>query len=766
MAKSRLVLRWIVSAILLVVFVSIAYLLYHKQQLKLNFQSFELENAEASVIVPDVNRLVDKIESVNDLGIQNWPNDLASALNEGITHKDFSYNRELSQGLYLSISQDDFVVVLNTTASVNSILDVVQNEFEVKVTEDDGKATINGVELNYEHFGNYLAFSNTSISPKQLVNKPYFGNADYVVFDKENVGGVKHILSRKYHYSMWEEKKGYIKGRPVSHHSFFSEVPTVFDSLIFYGSTRFDEDVNTYFNSPADQSFAWLSEGLLIIKSGENEILIGKQGDARDLKLMLEEQTLDSKEDSASLNYFNIGNFKILPFVSVFNWTEAIPELRNEMKFYTEHKNFNVMANSIPAMRWYLGQIQLGNLLGENEQLFGVYDDCLPELAHYINMTKQDNGGYNCSSNIYQLDSSCIVSYVAANEQKVQMEGVEIVHNFAVDIVPDNIQVFQQNKKSYVLLNNSNKVQLYAVDGEREWALQLSTPLIEKPQIVDFENDGFKEYVFFQSNQIDIVKSDGKSLNGFPIMLNGNSKAGLAVNYDNKFNWRLLVNVDNTVKVYSEEGKLVEGWVFNGMQSGIKGKIYHVITKGKDIITFKDDGNKQHVLNRRGEYRFDKEVNFKLPNETDFVVGSLESALRKMGYKDGYIYNYYILDGTKDSVIVDQKVTPIKTYWEYNQGNPLLIIEEPGRLLIVNQFGYVMSEVLKPNQTNDFVGLVGEKDFGFMFSDNSQNSIYLLNNYGKMILPNAIEGSYVSVINGNLLYTFSGSSVKAYKIAE
>jgi hypothetical protein len=144
----------------------------------------------------------------------------------------------------------------------------------------------------------------------------------------------------------------------------------------------------------------------------------------------------------------------------------------------------------------------------------------------------------------------------------------------------------------------------------------------------------------------------------------------------------------------------------------------------------------------------------------------MESALRKMGYKDGYIYNYYILDGQMDSVVVDQKVAPIKTYWEYNDGKPLLIIEEPDRLLIVNQFGYVQSEVLKPNQYNQFVGLVGKQSYGFVFADNSQNNIYLLNNFGKMILPQAVEGSEISIIEGNLLYTFSGISVKAYKIAD
>ena len=765
MPKSRQILRYVLATGALILFVLGAIYLFQKQQLKINYLSFRMENAKHSFIVPDIDRLVVKLASPDDLGMEGLQPDLVAAIQVVADHKQFSLNRELASECFISTSEENFVIVFRTSASMSSLLRTVAEEFGIDAIQSSKGVSLAGKDFYAEHFGHYLAISTLKIDPIERTDKLYYGNADYVEFD-QNDQPTRHIISEKYHFRLWESKSEHIKGRGVNHTPYFKVVPADFDQLSFYGSSRIHEDVYSFFESPSDETFAWLSNGVMYVRKGKMELLMAQQGAQRDLSLMLEEQTLVNQGDTAEISYFNIGNFKIMPFKADFNWSSSISELQSNLNFYTEYNNFNLLSNNIPAMRWFLGQVQLGNLVENNQQVLGTYTDCLPEKAHYASMFKNTSGGFLCQSRIYNLDTTCIYSEVVSGLSQVQMEGVEVVHDFQVDIVPNRLQAITDNEENLILMNNLNELALYNLKGEQKWKLTLSTPLVEAPQIVDFDNDGHFEVALFQNNQIDVVNNKGKSIKGFPVMYGGNSTAGLAVNYDNKFKWRLIVNVGNTVKVYSEAGKIVEGWMFKGMNAQLKGKIYHVITQGKDIITFKDKSNYQHVLNRRGEYRLEQDIQFSLPNETDFVIGSLESALRKMGYKDGYIYNYYILDGHKDSVAIDQVVTPIRTFWEYNGGKPLLIVEEPDRLLIVNQFGYVQSEVLKPNQSNKFIGLVGEKDYGFVFADNSQNSIYLLNNFGKMILPQAIEGSQVSIIEGNLLYTFSGISVKAYKIAD
>ncbi|MCB9225124.1 MAG: hypothetical protein H6582_13140 [Crocinitomicaceae bacterium] len=765
MSKSTLISRSILVLACLILFALAAIYLYNKQRVHLNYLSFELENSNGSIIVPDIDRLVDKFSTVDDFEMQGWPTDLASALNAAFQHKGFSFNRELAKECYITFNDKDYAIVFNTTSSVNSIVEVINAEFGAECSLEGKTVNLNGVVLRAEHFGNFLCFSSNIMSPVGTSEELEYGNADYVEFNEDHKSGIRHILSKKFHFRLWETQVTSLLGRPVAHAEYFGAAPTKFDQLVFYGSSRITEDVNQLFNAPDFESFDWLNDGLIYVQKDSFELIIAVQGESRDLDLMLEEQTIE-QNDSASISYFNVGKFKVMPFKTHFNWTSSINELNSELRYYTEYNNFNVMANSIPAMRWYLGEVQLGNLLGNNQQVASIYQECLPEVSHYVLFEQQADGGYRCKSKVYGKDSTCLITEVMSNEQVVQMEGVEVMTDFNVNIVPSRLQAVHEKGKTYILLNNLNQLSLYANDGEKIWSLNLSTPLVDKPQIIDFENDGLFEYVLFQQDQVDVVNNKGKSLNGYPIKLGGVSTAGLAVNYDNEYKWRIIVNVGNTVKLYSEEGKIVEGWQFGGMQAAMKGKIYHVLTDGKDIITFKDRSDRQYVLNRRGELRIQNPVVFSLPNETDFITGSMESSLRKMGYKNGYIYNYYILDGQRDSVKLDQPVTAVRTFWEYNSGKPLLIIEEPGRLLIVNEFGYIMSEVLKPDQSNnEFVGLVGSKDYGFVFADNSQNSIYLLNNFGKMILPSAVEGSAVSIIDGNLLYSFSGINLKAYKIA-
>jgi hypothetical protein len=73
-----------------------------------------------------------------------------------------------------------------------------------------------------------------------------------------------------------------------------------------------------------------------------------------------------------------------MPFETNLSWQTTIPGQKDDFHFFTELDNFNILANSIPAMRWYLGELQLGNLLMKNEQLYRLYCESLPQRAHTI----------------------------------------------------------------------------------------------------------------------------------------------------------------------------------------------------------------------------------------------------------------------------------------------------------------------------------------------------------------------------------------------
>src|SRR5690606_5187328 len=196
----------------------------------------------------------------------------------------------------------------------------------------------------------------------------------------------------------------------------------------------------------------------------------------------------------------------------------------------------------------------------------------------------------------------------------------------------------------------------------------------------------------------------------------------------------------------------------------LKGEMSYYVTQGKDLIAFKDANNKQFVLNRRGESRLNKEIKVDLPAESSFVVGNYDAgSLRKLGYHDNYVYNYYLMDGHKDSVKLDKQVNAVNAFWLFNENRPLLVIEELGRILVLDEFGYEKNAILKPDAVSSFESVHINQDFRYVFVDNSNISLYLLNGYRKMIFPAPVKGSNVFLLKDRFLYTFVRTKLKVYK---
>src|SRR5690606_12325389 len=142
----------------------------------------------------------------------------------------------------------------------------------------------------------------------------------------------------------------------------------------------------------------------------------------------------------------------------------------------------------------------------------------------------------------------------------------------------------------------------------------------------------------------------------------------------------------------------------------------------------------------------------KLRNESNFITGKNESDLHKLGYENQYIFMHYLKDGTTDSIKLDKRVNGIGERW-IMLDRPLLLVEEPTRILLFNTFGYVEEEILKPQGATAFIGLESTPEIRFVFYNNSNNSLYLLDGDGKIILSTLSTNSVVYGINASHYYT-------------
>jgi len=739
--------------------------LYSKQKHQYNFLSFRVENEEGALLIPNIDRLFQKINNVSEFDIEGIPVIVSSSINFLIDNKQFKFRDELSENCFLSFNQSDFSIAFyNTGKDKNSLVEMIQNYFNIDCRIEGNSILFNELVCYVSYFGKYLVVSNQVIDPKPNNQKIQIGNADYIYYKQNHPGGVHYVIEDGFQHTISEEIIKGPKSAPNQHLNYLSFVPAFFDELNFYGSKKFGSDQRYFFSNADEGSLNWVDGGLIVVKKDSFFVLIAPQNFEHDLKLDLEEQTFLQSSDTSLIPYFNIGPFEIMPFKSNYNWHQAIPSLHDNLNYYTSVDNFNVLTNSIPAMRWYLGELQLGSTFLKNGEMRKLYQFGIPQRAHQFTIENLQEG-FHVFSYIWRSDSIRICTRSKVNQSLNVSSNKGELTSFPVDLIPTNIQIFKSNDSTFILIYNSTQIIAYTLKGEQRWKLNLSSPLVSPLQIIDLENDKKSEVAIFQSDQIDIVNVFGKSCLGFPKKLNEPSKGGIAVNYDNAFNYRFLISTGNTVKSIDESGNYLSGWMFEGMSAALSGTISYYITKGKDMITFKDLNNKQYVLSRRGESRLTSTISVNLPNESDFVVGNLEStSLRKLGYKNNVIYNHYLLDGVKDSLRLDKQVNAIAAKWMFNDNQPLLVIEENERVILFDEFGYEKNAVLKPESGYQLVGVHTKPDFQYVFVDNSKNHLYLLDRFGKMVFPLWVKGSSVFLIENGILYTFAGNEIIMYAI--
>ena len=740
-----------------------AFYLYDKQNKDYSLLSFRVENETKAVLVNDVDRLLGKIIYEPNALANFVPEEINSGLNYLTTYPDLSFNSEVCSRLFLSWNEVGFSITFdNSELTAARISNILEEKYQVENKIRNGQLGFEEMTFTVEEYGNFLVVSNTKVEiAKGQIEEP-MGNPDFIVLSPDSTS-VNHMLTKDYHFEVWRSDVEGYKSKGVGHKELFEKIPAEFDEIVFYGGSRFQEDLSIDFQSPDEELFSWIDQGLLLVKANDTmELIIGRQNEERDLRLILEEQTLEMQGDSTQLNLFNMGSFEVMYFETRSDWNKSIPELDQHLNYYTEYDNYNVLASSLSSMRWFLAEFQQDNFFLQNDDLKRIYEDAIPDQLNYLRI-QSEGENYQITSRTNTSSSGVIMTSVTTGASELgESESIELLAEFPIEIIPTEIQVFPQSETFMYLVNNSTQLAMYMENGHKVWRLDLSTSLNQAPQLIDFENDGLKEFVLFQKDQIDVIGSHGKSKPGFPVALTGGSEGGIALNYDSANNYRLLVSNGKSVDCYNEDGKPVMGWMFKEMNAPLDGSIEYVQIAGKDYICFQDKGNNYYRLNRRGESRFSNDIKKDFVSETDFLIGENESNLRKLGFRNQHIYSYYIKDGSVDSSKVDMPVSPKRIFWRMKQNKVHMIVEESDRVLTFDEFGYRVSEIIKESSNQEILNVFGTQEFFYLFFDSYQNKLYLREASWQLLTGIPLKGSRTATLTLDRLITFVGNKIKVY----
>ncbi len=726
--------------------------------------SFVCSENDSTILITDADRVIQKVRTYPESDLKEIPKVLVNAIQTFALVRNFSFNEEISaQVLYSEGSGGSRVVFKNPDLSAPFIASNLEKYFGIEAQASNEKITIGNVSYEVKFFGDFCCVSDQEVVPcLQTAQPQVVANTDYIVFGDETV--VHHVLSGSRNFSLWQAEKLPFAGSPQKHRALFEKMPAEFSEIIFWGSSRLQTDADYFSGAQFPDGFSWMDNGFAVLKKDTFCLILAAQNEQRDLRLILEEETIRMRPDSI-IHTFRVGDFEIMPFEMEQNWNKRIDVVSDEMRFFTAFDNINVLANSIPAMRWYLTEIQSGNFFVKDEFLENGWSRLLPERASELRLTRS-NGDIRFHSVTAGQNGKEeeLITEIVLKEKMSESEAQVNEFSFTVAIVPTEIQIVRVPGGTAYLLSNKRQLALYDKTGNQKWMINLNSDLIQSPLLIDLENDGATEFLLFLANQMLVVSSAGKVVPGFPFSFQDVSSGGTAVNYDNKFEYRFFVSSGKKMICVDESGKKVEGWSFGGMESELKGPVMYAQPGGLDFICFRDNSKNHFRLNRRGENRYTKKVSASLVYPAPFLVGTSENNLRMVGFNGQYIQQLYLKDGNRDSIKLDESVQVKNQRWILRDKQMFLVLEEAHRVLTVDEFGFTVDQILKSDSEQRLVFVSNDREMIHVFTDNSQNNLYLRDKGGKMIFSHPVKGSAVLNISHNQLVSLCGNKVFVYPL--
>jgi hypothetical protein len=735
--------------------------IYNKQLKKYNFYSYSVSDSAGFIYIPNSNVFLSKASQIN-LPKQINNNHLCSIFETSKKIKDFDFNSKVSTPTFISFDEINICLIFtNYTLTIESIKMLLKKELNIDTQIDNTTITINDVKLYHNKNQDYLVLSTVPIQPKQTNYRLIdVGNYDYFYQKSIASNPINYKHTANHTFSFWLSGVDTVKGQPIKSDKYYKSIPANFDTAYIYSSTRLKEDITTLTNiSNQSDFYNWINESIIHLKKGNLELIIGEQNNNQYLKDILDEQTIELSSDSLLPTPIFKNNYEIHFFKSHYNWSNLLPQNTAEYLVFTENNNLNIIANSSQAMDWYIKEIQLGNTYYNKAIKIPI-----TIKSHYLKIINSDSL-INITEKVWINETTCFNSKIVTNQTQNEFkQNIILKKAFFTDFKINEINTFIYKDSLYIIGSNKKALICYNGSGKKLWQDELSSNLVNQPQLIITNNIPY--IVIFEQNKINIKNLiNGESLSPYPISFINKIITGQVLKYDDKSDYRLIFNVGNEILNYSINGIAVDGWNNYQINQKIKGQIHYQINNGKDYIYFTDNFDTIHVLNRRGISRFNQHYKINLPHQSKYITGDIEKGnLRCLGYNNNYIISQFLNDGHKDSLKVNIKTSSSQINWIQQNKKTYLVLEEFDKIYIINEFGLIENEILKPQPNLVYLNPYNNSKKIHFFGNINNNNIYLLNNFGKQINKHPINGNLLTSIKLPYIVSYVDSKLWIYKL--
>lgn len=725
---------------------------YDKQVNQLSFSNFRVSPEANNLYIPNA-KLFYELNIDNELF--SFPSEVLLSKTKVLS---FLEKNNVTDELYFSYLDQDYTLSIKQESfESDKFIVFLENQLNIDVDKKAQTILIGNQTFYYSTTDNFFIFSNLEIQniPTSQFEKP---NGNYHYFFQKNGESNLHFFKHDNEtiYSFYSVISDTIKGDPISPLGYYNNIPSNFDTLRFYGSTRLLDDISNLTKLNSDVTFfSWVDNSIIHLKKDSFEILIGMQNEYQNLGDLLDEKTIRLSKDSLLPQALIKNNHEIQYFQSDVDWKSLLPNIEGDLKYYLELNNFNVLGNSEDAMNWFITELQLGNVFSKVSDNYSH-----PTKVNQL-LINQKEGVHQVTSKNWINKSECFVSDVKNLNMAVnQTGGLPLNSSFLTDFNNFKINTFIINDTLEILLFNDEKIMSYNEKGDINWTKDLKSPLISFPKEVRY--DSISYVVLFMKNSIDIIDKDNVSLNGFPMSLNSVAKNGSVI--QNSANFRLLVEVENQIININESGQLTVGWEHQALTSELKSSIEIKTSGNQSIINYIDGNDSLYLKNKFGKSVVTTSK-LSLANASNYITGTVvNNDLRIFGFSNPYVISQLVNTGQLDSLKITQNLNVTGTHWTRHNDKIVLVVEEFNRVLLFNEFGLLEKEIQKPQPNLKLVSNTFFENDIIVFSDFKNKKLYLLDSYGRSLSDNPILGESNFAINKKNVVVYYNSNIYIYNL--
>lgn len=322
--------------------------------------------------------------------------------------------------------------------------------------------------------------------------------------------------------------------------------------------------------------------------------------------------TLNNERNSINTKYLNY-NIQELKHKKLKEnlWLKKMLEKWDET-YYTTIDNYIVLSHSIQKIKSLINNQISNQTIGKSKAL-SVINEKVGNKSHtafYLTFEQHEEEwkkifnsvvSKNIGSSEYFFTSLFFLSEKPDLKNPTTW-SFDLDHetNYQPQIVTNHytqkMEVLTQDIENNIYLINEN--------GEKLWKKAIGNSIIGKIHQIDSYKNNKLQYLFNTKDSIYLIDRNGKHVSPFPIKSEKPMSVPLAVfDYDNVRNYRILVPMENEMRMYNQRGGIVSGWELLKTDSKITNTPEHYQLFNKDYIIVSNSDPKTYLLNRKGQER-------------------------------------------------------------------------------------------------------------------------------------------------------------------